>query len=521
MRALLRLLLSRLLQGAALLLALSFLLFGVMAHLPGDPVDLLVASNPSLSPSDVQRLKKLRGLDQPFPVRWWRWMYGHHEAKPPPSSIELPAIVGVLPAPRPFVVDVELPAHEGFVVTAFAPAIIEGDHLKALLPEAGAIRLLAKLTDANGQDGVVSVPVYVAPPAPAVLHPVVDGDGDDDDAAHASPENELDARSGTQLRSEAEAKRALDDVPASVDVDGAVGVHVVDKDGVVFVVDGTPVVDDDAFVGGVLFGELGWSWATKRPVKELLFGAADDDNADLATKLTSLGRIANTLVLTAPSLLLSMLLALLLGSIAAANKDKAVDVVVRAFAAVCGSVPAFFVALVFITLFAEQLQWFPSGGIQTPGIQREGAVAVVVDRAQHLALPLLVLVMFWSGRFVRQVRSAVLSSLGADFVRTAKSRGVSPSTTFVRHVLPNAALPLITLVGLSLPTLFGGALLTETVFAWPGLGRLQYDAILQNDSYVAVVVFLGSAAVVLLGSLFADVAVFALDPRLRTDQRRR
>lgn len=533
MRALLRLLLSRLLQGAALLLALSFLLFGVMAHLPGDPVDLLVASNPALSPSDVQRLKKLRGLDQPFPVRWWRWLYGHHAAKAPPPPVELPAVVGVLPAPRPFVVDVALPPHDGLALSAFAPAVVvdkdDGAHITALLPEAGAVLLLIRATDtsgvAGGQDALWTLPVYVAPPAPAVLHPITTGEeggeegGDDDAAAHASPENELDPRTGPALRAAAVAKRALDAVPGTVDVVGSVGVHVVDRGGVVVVEDGDPVVDEDAFEGGVVFGELGWSWATKRPVKELLFGAADEAgvDVDLATRLASMGRIENTLVLTLPSLLLSMLFALALGSWAAARKDRVVDVVVRGFAAVCGSVPAFFVALVFITLFAEELRWFPSGGLQTPGIQRDGVAAVVVDRVQHLALPLSVLVIFWSGRFVRQVRSAVLSSLSAEFVRTARSRGLSSSSTFLRHVLPNAALPLITLVGLSLPTLFGGALLTETVFAWPGLGRLQYDAILQNDSYVAVVVFLGSAAVVLCGSLFADLAVFALDPRLRRD----
>ena len=131
-------------------------------------------------------------------------------------------------------------------------------------------------------------------------------------------------------------------------------------------------------------------------------------------------------------------------------------------------------------------------------------------------LPVTVLVLFWTGRFVRQVRSAVIAAADGDYVRTAYMKGASTWQVVVRHVLPNAAVPLVTLVGLSLPALFGGALLTETVFAWPGLGRLQYDAILQNDSYVAVVVFLISAAMVLLGSLLADVLVFVLDPRTRS-----
>jgi peptide/nickel transport system permease protein len=140
---------------------------------------------------------------------------------------------------------------------------------------------------------------------------------------------------------------------------------------------------------------------------------------------------------------------------------------------------------------------------------------VVVDRIRHAIMPITVLVLFWSGRFVRQVRSAVKTAASGDYVRTARMKGASTWQIVRRHVLPNAAVPLVTLVGLSLPSMFGGALLTETVFAWPGLGRLQYDAILQNDSYVAVVVFLGSAALVLAGSLFADIAVFILDPRTR------
>jgi peptide/nickel transport system permease protein len=554
-RALLRLLLSRLLQGVALLVALSFLLFGVLSYLPGDPVDLLVASNPALSPADVNRLKKLRGLDQPFPVRWWRWLYGHHEAKDPPPAKELPAVVGVLPAPRPFAVDVAVPPHDGLTLEPLPPLTLDGDRLAALVVDAGAWRFFVVVTDANGQQAVWSLPVYVAPPAPAVLHGV-DPAGDEriDEGAEVGAEAELDERSGTDLRREAVARRALDEVPATIDVDGVVGQRVAVIAGRVVVEAGAPVVDEDRFVGGLLFGELGWSWATKRPVRELLFGqdvvcgdglvgpgeSCDDRNVDdgdgcdhacfvetpapttfhrldtwLAGAVTGLGRVGNTLVLTGPSLLLSMAAALLLGSLAARKKDGALDVVIRGFAAVCSSVPAFFVALVLIMLFAEQLQWFPSGGMQSPGIHRQGAIAAVVDRLAHLVLPLSVLVIFWSGRFVRQVRSAVLSAQGGDFVRTARARGLSPSTTFRRHVRPNAALPLVTLVGLSLPSMFGGALLTETVFAWPGLGRLQYDAILQNDSYVAVVVFLGTAAMVFVGSLAADVVVLALEPGLR------
>ncbi len=566
MRGLLRLVLSRLLQGVALLAALSFLLFGVMAYLPGDPVDLLVASNPSLSPDDVIRLKKLRGLDQPFPVRWWRWLYGHHEAKMPPPSSELPAVVGVLPAPRPFVIDIPVPPHPGLELRALPPLTQEGERLRAVVVDAGAQRLLLIVQDPDGQQALWSLPVFVAPPP---RDPVISIDRDDDDGdavvlGDGDPQTHggtdlLVQRSGSELRAAAVALHSLPKPPDTIDDPLFTGQQVREIGDSVVVVAGAPLLDRDRFVCGVvcaLLGDssaLGWSWATKRPVAELLLGvpavcgdgltspgeSCDDSNGNdddgcsshcqsepvttsasldtwIAGLLAGQGRIGNTLVLTAPALLLSMLLSLLLGTWAGLRQRSAVDVAVRTFAALCSSVPAFFVALVLITLFAEQLQWFPSGGMQSPGIHRQGAIAVVVDRLQHLLLPLLVLVVFWAGRFVRQVRSAVASAQASDFVRTAKSKGLSSSSILLRHILPNAALPLVTLVGLSLPSMFGGALLTETVFSWPGLGRLQYDAILQNDSYVAVVVFLLVAALVLLGSLLADVLAFVLDPRLRS-----
>lgn len=241
------------------------------------------------------------------------------------------------------------------------------------------------------------------------------------------------------------------------------------------------------------------------------------DQAALA--LVRLGRVGNTLVLTLPALLLAMALSLFAGTLAGLRQGGILDGVVRATAALASSVPAFVVALLLITVFAETLQLYPAGGVFTPGIEEEGLLATIDDRLRHLLLPMVVLVIFWSGRFVRQVRSAVIAANDGASIRTARMLGASPWRVVRVHLLPNAAIPLVTLVGLSLPTLFSGALLTETVFAWPGLGRLQYDAILQNDSYVAVVVFLCSAALVLLGSLFADVAILLLDPRLRRHQR--
>ena len=598
MRSLARLVLGRLWQGALLLLALSFLLFGLMAHLPGDPVDLLVASNPELRSEDITRLKKLRGLDQPFTVRWWRWLVGYHEAIAPPAARTLPPVFGETDRnddgrPRSFALRLPVDGlmddlvRLGLSIEAAPPATIEGQGANAVVTavlDEGAHLLTIVVTDRHAQQAPWTVAVFVAPARPdtdrAPRHddPVVI-DESDPQLAGGTEVPRPERRSNLEVQQAAIAVHPLPPPPRTVDssvdssaidpVKSGVATEVVSQrvlvngdTGAVTVVSGVPVVDPDHFVCGiacVVTGDLsglGWSFATKRPVAELLFGKAaacgdaltdpsegcDDGNVEdgdgcdgrclpegatwmqrvdiaVAGWLTGPGRIGNTLLLTVPSLLLAMMLAMVLGT-AAGLRGGAVDVVVRAGAAVFSAMPAFLVGLLLVTVFAERWRVLPSGGIFQPGIQQEGAVAVVVDRLRHGVLPCTVLVLFWSGRFVRQVRSAVIAAAAGEFVRTARMKGASTSRIIWRHILPNAAVPLFTLVGLSLPALFGGALLTETVFAWPGLGRLQYDAILQNDSYVAVVVLLLSAAMVLVGSLIADVLVALVDPRQRLRRRR-
>ena len=561
-----------------MLLALSFVLFALLASLPGDPVDLLVASNPELRPEDVVRLKKLRGLDQPVPVRWWRWLVGYHEAVAPPPGRALPPLfleatavddgVGDAADARPTPVQIPLPIADlpaGATLRALPPATLDrgddGGVLLALLPP-GAVRLVVVVADRHGQEAPWTIDVFVAPPprdrpAPPPIDAPVSLDESEPQLAGSTEQARPEPRSNRDIERDALAFTGLPPRIVSVDDNSAApGQHVdVGSDGHVRVVIGPALIDQKRFVCGVLcvlrgdVDGLGWSWATKRPVAELLFGRSpvcgdmvrdpgegcDDGNAHdgdgcdarcgvegagaiaradvaIAGALVDMGRIGHTLVLTVPSLLLAMALSLLLGTFAGLRGGR-FDEVIKVGAALVSAMPAFFVGLLLVTAFAEWWRVLPSGGVFSPGIHEQGAVAVVVDRTRHALLPVTVLTLFWTGRFVRQVRSAVVAAAAGDFVRTARMKGADELRVIVRHILPNAAIPLVTLVGLSLPSLFGGALLTETVFAWPGIGRLQYDAILQNDSYVAVIVFLISAALVLGGSLLADVAVALIDPR--------
>jgi len=177
------------------------------------------------------------------------------------------------------------------------------------------------------------------------------------------------------------------------------------------------------------------------------------------------------------------------------------------------SVPAFWLGIMAMHLFAVTLPWLPAGGVQTPGLT--DPIDVVVDRIQHAILPVSVLAAAWTGQWLRWVRSGVLEVLPSDFVRTARAKGLGGRRVLLGHALRNALIPLVTVLALAAPQLFAGALLTETVFAWPGVGRLQYEAILNNDSYVAIVVFLVSAGLVLASNLAADLLYVVVDPRLR------
>ena len=248
------------------------------------------------------------------------------------------------------------------------------------------------------------------------------------------------------------------------------------------------------WVGGLLTGDLGLSYAYSSPVSELV-----------------LERLALTVPLALMAMALTIVLALAAGVYAAARHNRLGDVGVMSLSQLGMAIPNFWFAILLILLFSVHLKWFSAGGF-------EGWEDGIWQGVRALMLPALSLAVVQSAILARITRSAVLEVLREDFVRTARSKGVSSSMTLLRHVVPNASLPLVTLLGLSLPGMFGGALLTETVFAWPGLGRLQYDAILQNDSYVAVVVFLLVAAMVLMGSLLADLLTFALDPRLRAER---
>ena len=310
--------LSRLIQSLTVLLIMSFVVYGLMGLMPGDPIDLMIAGDPHLSAADAVRLKALYGLDRPWTERWLRW--------------------------------------------------------------------LAQLIQ----------------------------------------------------------------------------------------------------------GELGYSRLYARPVMEAMGPA-----------------LLNTATLMACSLLLALAVALPLGIIASLRPGSVLDGLVNLLAFASVSLPVFWLGLMLIVVFAVQLAWLPAGGLSE--VTGEGG-----GRLAHLVLPVTALALAGIGQYARHMRAAMMAEAGSDYMRTARAKGCSPRRVVQHHQLRNALLPITTIVALEVGGLFSGALITETVFAWPGMGRLIYEAVMGNDFNLALSGLLLATAMTLIGSILADLAYWRLDPRVRT-----
>ena len=242
-------------------------------------------------------------------------------------------------------------------------------------------------------------------------------------------------------------------------------------------------------------GDFGYSRIHNRPVLEVL-----------------VPRLVNTTVLLGLALALSLALAVPIGIASALRPYSAADYGVN-FVALAGiSVPVFWLALMLIILFSVELGWLPAGGMRS--IDAEPGLAGVWDRTRYLILPLVTLSAASIGGFTRFVRASMMEVLRHDYIRTARAKGATRRRVVYRHALRNAMIPVVTIVALSFGTLFSGALITETMFSYLGMGKLIYDSIIGNDYNMALVGLLFATAVVLLCNLLADLCYAWLDPRV-------
>jgi peptide/nickel transport system permease protein len=225
---------------------------------------------------------------------------------------------------------------------------------------------------------------------------------------------------------------------------------------------------------------------------------------------TALERVPDTALLAGAALLLSLALAVPLGVYAGRRPGGAADRLLGLASFAALSVPTFWFGIMLIILFAALWHLLPAGGTATPGL--EGSPA---DRLRHLVLPVVVLALPVTAELTRYVRSGVAAAAHAPHVTAARARGLSEAAVTRGHVLRNALLPLVTMVGIQAPMLAGGAAITETVFSWPGMGRLGVEAALSRDYPVVMAVTLAIAAAVVFTNLALDLIYYRIDPRIR------
>lgn len=247
----------------------------------------------------------------------------------------------------------------------------------------------------------------------------------------------------------------------------------------------------------VVRGDWGFSWSVAfgRSVWELI-----------------MTRLNNTLLLMGLSALFSFLIALPIGIYSAVKQYSIWDYVITGFSFFGISMPTFWFGVMMLLVFAVQLRLLPAGGASTPGKEAD-----LLDRARYILMPVVVLSLVQIAGWSRFIRSSMLEVLRQDYMRTARAKGVPWSKVIMKHGLRNAMLPVITLLGLEVPQLFGGAIITETIFAWPGMGRLFFDGVSRNDWPLVQAITMLSAFLVVVGNLLADVCYAIVDPRIRYD----
>ena len=243
-------------------------------------------------------------------------------------------------------------------------------------------------------------------------------------------------------------------------------------------------------------GDLGFSRIHNRPVLEVMGP-----------------RLVNTLVLMGLTLVISLAAALPIGIWSALKPYSLADYSINFLALAGISVPVFWLALMLIVVFSVELGWLPAGGMESIGATETG-LAALWDRARHLILPVAALSAASVGGLTRYVRASMMEVMRHDYIRTARAKGASPARVVLRHALRNAMIPVVTILALSFGTLFSGALVTETMFSYLGMGKLIYDSIIGNDYNMALVSLLFATALVLAGNLLADLCYAWLDPRV-------
>lgn len=244
--------------------------------------------------------------------------------------------------------------------------------------------------------------------------------------------------------------------------------------------------------------DLGYSYRQRRPVVDLI-----------------LERLPATLLLTVTAFCLALLIGTTLGALAGLAAGSVLDTVFTVLSLVLYATPVFWLGLMLVLLFSVTLGWLPPFGYETINVQLS-PIERALDIAQHMIMPVISLAAIYLAIYARLMRSSIIEVAQQDFIKTARAKGLSGSRIVVGHMLRNALVPVVTVAGMQAGALVGGAVVIETVFAWPGLGRLTFDALLQRDYPVLLGIFLILSIVVIALNLLTDLIYRLIDPRMTT-----
>lgn len=247
------------------------------------------------------------------------------------------------------------------------------------------------------------------------------------------------------------------------------------------------------WIGELLRGNMGYSYISGRPINQMLRE-----------------RILPTVELMGVSLLFSLVIGITLGIISALKQYSALDYVLTILGFAGISMPVFFVGMLLMYVLSLKLRWLPTSGMATPGQPFS-----LLDNLKHLLLPAVAIGILRIASFMRYTRSSMLEVLRSEYLMTARAKGLRERVVLIRHALRNALIPIITVVGLTLPALLAGAVFIETIFQWPGMGRLFITAVNQRDYPVIMGVTLLTSVMVLISNLLVDVTYALVDPRIR------
>jgi peptide/nickel transport system permease protein len=248
-----------------------------------------------------------------------------------------------------------------------------------------------------------------------------------------------------------------------------------------------------SWVWGVVRGQWGYSYATGQSVASLVGQT-----------------LPHTLILMISAFVLSLGLAIPIGVLAATHQYSVADNVISVASFFAWSMPTFWFGLMLQLVFSVRLHWLPPSGMYSPYLPPSLGQLLL-----HLIMPAAVLGLGSIASWSRFLRSSMLENLGADFVRTAKAKGVGPYSLVMKHVMRNSLIPIITIIGLDVPAFFTGAVITEQVFAWPGMGQLFFQALNNRDYPIMMMVLLIGTVLLISGNLLADLMYAVVDPRIR------